>query len=71
MISPNNKSEFKRLDSQFGRGFGLIINYYESIHKKISEDAASTYFQINQKLISKACAQEHEYQTLLFVQNKI
>lgn len=29
LIPPNNKSEFKRLDSQFGRGFGLIINYYE------------------------------------------
>lgn len=58
------KNQIDTLDNQLGRGWGLIVNYYDLIKNKMLEGAASDYFEINEEKIKKACGTERDYQNL-------
>ncbi len=63
-IPQNIKNQIDTLDNKLGRGWGLIVNYYDLIKNKMLEGAASDYFKINEEKIKGTCGAERDYQNL-------
>ncbi|WP_425360535.1 MULTISPECIES: hypothetical protein [unclassified Candidatus Tisiphia] len=60
-----NRKKYEDLDNKLGRGWGLIVKYYDPTNNTVLSEGASDYFKMNEEHINKNCKNDTGYNNLV------